>query len=149
MHLVDHRRVGRTALATAGAAALLILAGCGAQDTAGPEIGVTAQDVQEPENFYEGDYLGQRVTVSAAVAEVIDADSIELAAQGYGDDSLLVRSTEPVDAAVGDVVRVTGTVGQYQTFLEEEGVPPVQYDMYEEYETEAYLYDAVVERLPS
>ena len=34
-------------------------------------------------------------------------------------------------------------------FLEEEGVPPVQYDMYEEYETEAYLYDAAVEVLPA
>ncbi|MBW0093658.1 hypothetical protein I4I73_30640 [Pseudonocardia sp. KRD-184] len=132
------------------AACAAVLTGCGDDaGTAGPEQGVTVGEVQEAQNFYEGEYLGQRVTVSAEVTDVLDPRHLELAGRDYGEDSLLVRTTGPVDAIQGQVVRVVGTVGQYHLFRENEGPPPVQYDMYEEYETEAYLYDATVEVLGS
>nr|WP_255425523.1 hypothetical protein [Pseudonocardia petroleophila] len=81
-----------------------------------------------------------RSSVSAEVTDVLDPTSFELAGQEYGEDSLLVQTAAPTDVVQGQVVRVVGTVGQYLRFAEEEGVPPVQYDMYEEYETEAYVY---------
>ncbi|WP_300007568.1 hypothetical protein [Pseudonocardia sp.] len=134
----------RTALVALVAAALT---GCGDGSTTGPETGVTIDGIQEAQNFYEGEYLGQRVTVSAEVSDVLDPRNLELAGVDYSEDSLLVRTADPVEVRQGQVVRVVGTVGQYHRFLEGEGVPPVQYDMYEEYETEAYLYDAAVEVL--
>ncbi len=129
-------------------AAAVLLGGCAGRDSAGPEVGVTVEDVQEPQPFFEGEYLGRVVTVSAEVTGVLGPRSIELAAREYGEDSLLVQAPQPIEARPGQVVRVTGTVGQYHVFLESEGVPPVQGDMFEEYETEAYLYDAAVEPLP-
>lgn len=137
-----------TRIGTVGVAAILgaaVLGACATQETAGPESGVTVEDIQEPQNFYEGEYLGQQVTVSAEVTDVLDAGSFELAGQEYGEDSLLVQTAAPTEVLPGQVVRVVGTVGQYHRFAENEGVPPVQYDMYEEYETEAYLYGATVE----
>ncbi|MBW0089606.1 hypothetical protein I4I73_02555 [Pseudonocardia sp. KRD-184] len=110
---------------------------------------MTVAEIEEPQNFYEGEYLGRRVEVRAEVTNVLDPRHLELAGQDYGEDSLLVRTAEPTGVVQGQVVRAVGTVGQYHRFLEEEGVPPVQYDMYEEYETEAYLYDATVEVLGS
>jgi hypothetical protein len=136
----------RTALAVAVCAGTLTGCGDGA-GTAGPEQGVTVAEIEEPQNFYEGEYLGRRVEVSAEVTDVLDPRHLELAGEDYGEESLLVRTVEPVGVVQGQVVRAVGTVGQYHLFLEEEGVPPVQYDMYEEYETEPYLYDATVEVL--
>jgi hypothetical protein len=133
---------------TVGVAAALctaVLGACSSADTAGPESGVTIDDIQEPQNFYEGEYLGKQVTVSAEVTDVLDPTGFEIAGREYGEDSLLVQTAAPTEVRQGEVVRVVGTVGQYHRFAEEEGVPPVQYDMYEEYETEAYLYDATVE----
>jgi hypothetical protein len=132
------------------AACAALVAGCGTgPPTAGPEVGVSVDEVQEDQPYFEGEYLGERVVVSAEVTDVLDPRHLELAGGEYGEDSLLVRTAGPVEVRQGEVVRVAGTVGQYQRFLESEGVPPVQYDMYEEYETEAYLYDAEVEVLAS
>lgn len=136
----------RVVLSAAATAAVLAACG-GGDDTAGPERGVTVAEVQEAQNFYEGEYLGRRVAVSAEVSDVLNPRNLELAGTEYGEDSLLVRTAEPVEVRQGQVVRVIGIVGQYHTYLENEGPPPVQYDMYEEYETEAYLYDAEVEVL--
>jgi hypothetical protein len=124
---------------------LVLAAACGGDSSAGPEAGVTIAELEENQYFYEGEYLGQTVTVSAAVSEVLAADRIEVNGGAYGDESLLVIAQHPLDVAVGDVVRITGTVGQYHVTAEEEGVPPVQYDMYEDYESEEYLHDATVE----
>ncbi|WP_028931887.1 hypothetical protein [Pseudonocardia asaccharolytica] len=139
------RRIG---IAAAAAAALAVLAGCGGEDTAGPERGVTVGEIQQPQYFYEGEYLGRQVTVSAAVADVLGPRSLEIDGADYGDNSLLVMTTEPVAVEVGQVVRATGTVGQYHR-LSEHDYPPGAYDLYEKYETEAYLYDAVIELLPA
>ena len=108
----------------AGAAALLcdaLLGACGAaQESPGPER-VTVGDIAEPQYFHEGEYLAQRVTVRAVVSKVLDPRSIELAAQAYGEDSLLVQAPAPMAVRVGQTIRATGTVGQYHVFLEEEG----------------------------
>lgn len=132
-------------VAVAAALCSVVLGACSTQETAGPESGVTIEEIQEPQNFYEGEYLGEQVTVSAEVTDVLDPSSFELAGREYGEDSLLVQTAAPTEVVQGQVVRVVGTVGQYHRFAEDEGVPPVQYDMYEEYETEAYLYDATAE----
>ncbi|MHA6626794.1 hypothetical protein ACU61A_15275 [Pseudonocardia sichuanensis] len=138
--------------AVAGVLASTLLASavaCGDEDTsAGPETGVSVEDIQERQYFHEGEYLGQTVTISAAVTAVLSPRHLEVAGTDYGEDSLLVVTEQPVEVAVGDVLRVTGTVGQYHVTMEEEGVPPVPYDQYEKYETEAFLHHAAVEPLP-
>lgn len=125
--------------------AAALLAGCGttADDSAGPERGATVAEIVEPDNFYEGDYLGQRVVVSAAVTDVIDPRTIEIGGAEFGEDSLLVQTATPVQARIGDVVRAVGIVGQFHR-LSESDYAPGTYDRYEEYETEAYLYNATV-----
>jgi len=88
-------------------------AACGDDDTsAGPEAGVTVDEIQEPQYFHEGEYLGQTVRISAAVSAVPSPRHIEVAGTDYGEDSLLVVTQEPVDVKVGDVLRITGIVGQ-------------------------------------
>ncbi|MGQ0574202.1 MAG: hypothetical protein ACT4RN_08350 [Pseudonocardia sp.] len=140
---VSPLRVGRTLVACAFAAA--VFGGCGApaDGSAGPDRGATVEEIVEPDNFYEGEYLGRQVTVTASVTAVIDPRSIEIGGAEFGEDSLLVMTTEPVAAQVGDVVRASGTVGQFHR-LAEDDYAPVTYDRYEEYETEAYLYGATV-----
>lgn len=124
---------------------LALAVGCGDDSSAGPEAGVSIEELEENQYFYEGEYLGQTVTVTAAVSEILTEDRIEVNGGEYGDESLLVIAKQPLDVAVGDVVRITGTVGQYHVTIEEEGVPPVPYDVYEDYESEEYLYGATVE----
>lgn len=137
----------RAGLVAAGAlAAAAMLGGCAAGDgDAGPEL---IEEIQEPQHFYEGDYLGQEVTVSAVVTEVLGPRNFELAGRDYGEDSLLVQTPDPVQVEQGQRVRVTGTVGQFH-LLSEDDYAPGSYDRYEKYETEAYVYDAVVEPVPA
>jgi hypothetical protein len=145
---VDRTTPTARLVATAVLAAA-VLGACGTEDdTAGPEQGVTVEEIQEPQYFYEGEYLGQEVTVSAAVTAVIDPRSFELAGEDYGADSLLVMTSAPAAVQEGQVVRVTGTVGQFHR-LSEDDYAPGTYDRYEKYETEAYLHDATLVPLPS
>jgi hypothetical protein len=137
-------RARRVVLGVGVVLAAATLTACGAEgETTGPESGVSVQEVQEPENFYEGDYLGQEVTVSATVTDVISPQSFVLAGADYGEDSLLVQTPTPVTVAKGQMVQVTGTVGQFHRLAESDYAPGT-YDRYEQYETEAYLYDATV-----
>lgn len=107
------RRIGRlTVIGTLVVAPLA--AACGGGDTAGPEGGVTIGDLQQDQDFYQGEYLGRIVTVSAAVSEVRGPRSLELSGGDFGEDTLLVVTAQPVKIAQGQVVRVTGTVGQLQ-----------------------------------
>lgn len=126
--------------------AVALLAGCADPVTTGPERGVTVNDIQESENYFEGDYLGRQVTVSATITEVLGPRSIELDGAGYGDDSLLVQTPQPMVVEEGQAVAVSGTVGQFHR-LSEADYAPGSYDLYEEYETEAYIYGASVEIL--
>ncbi|MDN5857822.1 MAG: hypothetical protein L0H84_04295, partial [Pseudonocardia sp.] len=124
------------AVAAGVAVGVLGLGGCGGgQETAGPERGVTIDAIEQPQYFYEGEYLGEQVTVSATVTNVLGPRSFELAGGAYGDDSLLVQTSTPVDVALGQDVRVTGTVGQFHRLAENDYAPGT-YDRYEKYETE-------------
>jgi hypothetical protein len=101
--------VAATAIAPA---AIALAVGCGEGDrSAGPESGVTVEDMEEDQYFHEGEYLGKKVTISAAVSEILAPNSIEANGADYGDDSLLVIAQHPLDVSVGDVLRITGTVG--------------------------------------
>jgi hypothetical protein len=120
---------------------------CGSDDTAGPDRGVTVSDLQKEEYFFEGDYLGRTVTVTARVAEVPEPDSFELSGGDFGDATLLVSTGDPVEVTKGEVVRVTGTVGQFHESFPVQGVPYIQESLYSKHATESYLYDASVEPL--
>lgn len=121
------------------------LTGC-AEGTGGgePGPGVGVAELEEPQNFYEGEYLGRRVTVTALVTDVISPDSFEVGGAEYGEDSLLVMTVAADPPRVGEQVRVTGTVGQFHR-LSEDDYAPGSYDRYEANETEPYLYGAVAE----
>lgn len=120
-----------------------VLVGCGAEeDSAGPERGVTVDEIQEEQPYFEGDYLGQQVTVTATVTKVLAPTSVELAGRDYGDESLLVVTAEPTEVTVGELVRATGIVGQYHLVIEDD---PAQTGLYAEYNTEPYLHTATLE----
>lgn len=142
------RRIGR--LAAIGALVVVpLVAGCGGGDTAGPHRGTTVDDLQQEQYFYQGNHLGRTVTVSAAVSEVRGPQSFELSGGDFGDATLLVVTSRPVEIVRGRTVRVTGTVGQLHHSFPAEKVPYIQRDLYTKYATEAYLYEASVESLPA
>lgn len=118
-----------------------LASGCGTSEDPG---GITTSEIQQPQYFHEGDYLGQRVTVDAEVTEVLGPRNFQLQARAYGDDSLLVQTSMPVQVRPGQTVRVTGTVGQYHIQADSE-TGYMQNDRYEKYETEAYIHTATVQ----
>lgn len=138
------RRIGR--LGAIGALVVVpLVSACGRDSNAGPERNVTIGDVQQKQYFYQGEYLGRTVTVSAPVSEIRGPRSFELSNPDSSADTLLVVTTQPVDLAQGQLVRVTGTVGQFHISPPSEEAPYRQMDLYSKAETKAYLYDATVE----
>jgi hypothetical protein len=148
-------------------AAVLAVAGLGACGSAGPEVGITTDDIQDLENqidalderlgaLEEGGalpedlddaspeavpdvsddlwsgpdvYVGQTVTVSAEVTEVVaiaDAGTAFRIAGDSGDPLLVVSTSPPDDLDTGDVVRVMGSVLvlRQDTFEQEFGAAP-------------------------
>lgn len=127
-----------------------LAAGCGASaPTAGPQRGVTVGDLQQKEYFYQGDYLGQTVTVSAKVAEVLGPNAFKLSSGNVGAEKLTVVTDRPVEVSKDEVVQVTGTVGQLHLSAPSEDVPYIQRDLYATPETKPYLYHATVEPPPA
>lgn len=120
MGLTNLGRPRRTALAVSAAGlGLGVLAGCGG-DTAGPETGASVGEIQNdqaPAEAAENDvmsFVGQTVTVSAEVNEIIAPDAFTIAGDGFfGGEPLLIVSP-PGGPAVqeGSPVQVTGTVRQ-------------------------------------
>ncbi|MGB8995382.1 MAG: hypothetical protein WCC65_08745 [Pseudonocardiaceae bacterium] len=138
-------RIGR--LTVIGALGVVpLVAGCGsATPAAGPQRGVTVSDLQQREYFYQGDYLGRAVTVSAKVSNVLGSRVFELSGGDFGHKKLLVVTDQPVEVTGDELVRVTGTVGQMHTSVPSDRAPYVQRDLYDRYHTESYLYHATVE----
>lgn len=101
-------------------------------------------DLQEPAYFYEGEHLGQIVTVTAAVAVVRDPRTFELSGGDPRDVTTTVLTREPVMLSPGQLVQVTGRMGQLHTSAPSERVPYIQDSLYSTAHTEAYLYDATV-----
>jgi hypothetical protein len=87
---------------------VVVLAACGGADTAGRHEHVTVSDLQEPTYFYEGDHLGEVVTVSAAVARVRDPHTVELSGDDPGAATMTVLTRQAVSLSQGQAVQVTG-----------------------------------------
>lgn len=121
----------------AGAVALaLLLGGCGDDGSAGPNEGVTLDDVTEEDglDFDTGEgepddadaYVGEEVTVSGEVAARINDTTFHIGDESV-DDSLLVFADEAIipELSSNDIVQVTGTVREVDrdTFETEFGIP--------------------------
>ncbi len=89
----------------------------GGDDSAGPERGVTVEDVAEDEAFGDDGFAdglaGQQVTVSGNVSEVVSASAVRLGGDDFGGDGLLVVGVSKTDLDEGDDVRATGTVRKF------------------------------------
>lgn len=111
---VGHAR--NTAVVGALALLLFIAVGC-AEDTADDEDTqqtTSVEDDAQHEYFGSDQFVGDDVMVSAVVTEVLGDTSFVLDGSEYGDESLLVLSAEEMDEIrVGDVVEVTGVVGEF------------------------------------
>jgi hypothetical protein len=140
-------RVGRLAVIGALIVVPLAAAACGSGATARPQRSVTASDLHQKAYFYQADYLGQPVTVSATVSDVLAPRVFEVSGGDVGDRKLLVVTDQPGGVSEGQAVRVTGTAGQLHTWFPSEQVPYMQEDLYTRYDTEPYLYHASIKRL--
>ncbi len=123
---------------------VVVAAACGGRDTAGDQRAVTVSDLQQKQYFYQGQYLGRVVTVSAAVSGVSGPRVFTLSGGDSGEETLVVTA-QPAGVAMGQLVRVTGTVGQLHRSAPSQGAPYLQADLYPKYETQAYLYAATVQ----
>jgi hypothetical protein len=129
----------------AGALVVVPLAACGGGPIAQSQRGVTISDLQHKEYFYQGDYLGRTITVSARVDDVLAPRVFELSDDPYRGEKLLVVTDQPAEVSKDEAVRVTGTVGQLHRSMPSEGVPYIQRELYTRHDTDAYLYHATIE----
>ncbi|MGB2923108.1 MAG: hypothetical protein WBC15_24310 [Mycobacterium sp.] len=105
-------------IATAGTALLALTGAVACSDSEGPDEGADVEDITD-DYFDNEEYVGQTVTVSAEVTDVIGPQSFELAGNDWGDESLLVTSADNADVQQGNVVEVTGEVAEafvYDTY---------------------------------
>jgi hypothetical protein len=144
---IQWESTARMRLAVLGALVVVpLMAACGnGADTAGAQRGVTVSDLLHKEYFYQGDYLGRTVTVSAKVSDVLAPQVFELSDGDFRGKKLLVVTDQPVGVSDDEVVRVTGTVGQLHTAVPSEREPYIQEELYARHNTESYLYHATVE----
>lgn len=137
------------------AAAAFGLTAC-SEDTAGTETGTDVADIQEEDaaapydgpydsDFYDGvsSYVGDEVTVSADVNEILSPSSFTIAGTDDTDvEALLVIGAGEVTGLETDLlVGVTGTVQQafdLPTVEEELGVD-LDDGLYESYDQEPYI----------
>lgn len=115
--LTKHNRASML-IATAGTALLALTGAVACSDSEGPDEGADVEDITD-DYFDNEEYVGQTVTVSAEVTDVIGPQSFELAGNDWGDESLLVTSADNADVQQGNVVEVTGEVAEafvYDTY---------------------------------
>ncbi|MCJ8503749.1 hypothetical protein MRU69_02570 [Kocuria flava] len=163
--------LARRTTARAGAAALVAVAGLGLAgcSSEGPETGTDVEDVSEgevlessptPDNdptagdtfvgnydqdFYDEreTYVGQEVTLSAEVGQVIDDDAFVLAgtAENTVDPLLVLYDMDRVDIEEGQVVQVTGTVQEAFDLptVEDEKQKDLEDDLYADHDQQPYI----------
>ncbi|MEX5302308.1 hypothetical protein [Kocuria sabuli] len=171
----DRRPTARTAAAALAAAAGLGLAGC---STEGPETGADVEDVTEgevlesspaPENgpttgdAFVGDYdqgfsderetyVGQQVTLSAEVSDVISDDGLVIAgtAENTVDPLLVLYDMDQVDVEEGQVVEVVGTVQQSfdPSTLDDQAQEDFTDELYQDHDQQPYVEASSVRLLP-
>lgn len=132
-------------------------------DSAGPEAGTDVEDVAESdpdENDPGSELLGQTVTVSGQIDEIVDETAFRLGGDGLAGDSVLVVSASEPFAHLGielteelaeqdRVLQVTGTVQEFvEEDLEEEFDVDYDDELYEEFEGENVIVADQVETLP-
>jgi hypothetical protein len=138
---------GLSRIVVAGMAALLPLsvAACD-EDTAGPETGADVEDITEDDYFGDDEFLGESVTVSAEVTDIVSGKAFEIGGAEFGDESLLVvHDTAVPNLEVGTAVQASGTVRQFR-YDEFVG----SYDLgdpllYEPYGEEEFLLASIVD----
>lgn len=98
-------------LAVAAALALMpVLAACGDDE----EV-VNTGAVEEPaQEEIEELAVGETVTVTGEVSEVIDPTAFTLGGEEIGENPILVVAADVPDLAEGDEVEVAGTVTEFQ-----------------------------------
>ncbi len=113
-------------------------------DSAGPERGVTVEDIPESEAFdddaFADSLVGRQVTVSGNVSEVIGSNAIKLGGGDFDGDGILILQVSGDSITEGDDVRVTGTVRDYDAaaFFRELG-PGFDDDLYNRWVDENVL----------
>lgn len=122
--------------------AVLLAGACGG-DTAGPETGVDVEDItDEDADFGEGDIVlgavGETVTISAEIADVLSPSSFTLEAPGL-ENELLVLSAAPAEVSEGDAVQVTGTVRRFAFAEFTEDFELGDRDLYEPFENQRFI----------
>lgn len=138
------RRAGVTVTAAAAAVALSSACADEPDDVLDPgetEPAETTETTEEQEQYFaDSEYIGESVTVTAAVETDLTDESVILNAGDYGDESLLVlfKSDQP-EFAVGDTVTASGTVQHfsYDEYSEEYGLG--ESTLYEVYADEQFL----------
>ena len=140
-HAKHHSR--KATLAVGLFTPLLALTGtvaCG-DDSAGPDQGADVEEITDNDYFSKADqFVGDTVTVSAAVTDVLTPQSFQLAGDEWGDESLLVTSAEQANVQEGTVVRVTGQVAEpfvYGKYANDYGLGDAA--LYDPYDGEKFL----------
>lgn len=171
----DRRPTARTAAAALAAVAGLGLAGC---STEGPETGADVEDITEGEvlesspapqgdattgEAFVGDYdqgfsderetyVGQQVTLSAEVSDVIGDDALVIAGtvENTVDPLLVLYDMDQVDVEEGQVVEVTGTVQQSfdRSTLDDQAQEDLTDEVYQDHEQRPYVEATTVRLLP-
>lgn len=145
-----HRGRAKVIAALAAAVLPLSLTACGDDDTAGPETGTDVEDITEDDQYFDGDqFVGEEVTVSAEVEEVLNQQSFVLDGGGWGDESLLVVSADTMKLQEDDVVQVTGTVREftYDDYADEYGLV-ADPGVYDDYSEEEFLEASSIDTTP-
>ncbi|GAB3658244.1 hypothetical protein [Glycomyces tarimensis] len=138
----DHARARATAWFAAGAIALSPLAACGDDEGRATDSGgdTDVEDITGDDYFSDEEYIGDTVTVSAEVTDVLTATSFELAGEEYADESLLVLTEQEIAVAEGDIVQVIGTVEEsfrYDDYVDQYNLD--EPEPYERYGDEEFL----------
>ncbi len=124
-------------------------------DSAGPERGVTVEDVAESDAFdndgFADSLVGQQVTVSGNVSEMVGTNAIRLGGEDFGGDGLLVIQVTGSGITEDDNVRVTGTVREYDAagFQREFGTDVYDDDVYHTWVDENVLVASNVTKVSS
>jgi hypothetical protein len=107
--------------------ALVLFLGACSEDSAGPEAGADVEDVRDEPGIVEDDafdeeaffedpepFLGETVTVSAEVADIVSPQAFEIAGEGGREPILVVAAPNAIPSISDDsVVKVTGTVRDF------------------------------------
>ncbi|MDN5750955.1 MAG: hypothetical protein L0H64_21015 [Pseudonocardia sp.] len=162
--LTTHKRglAGRAALVGVAAASTLLLSACG--DTAGSEAGADVADIQQeptedigvfdqPDFADPASFVGQTVTVSAEVNDLISTQAFTIAGtlQTGADELLIVSADAGIPITEDSAVEVTGTVMErFDVAGVEEFVGGDLDDgLFEDFTGEPYIQAESIELIPA